>query len=67
MLDQDLAQKKQVIREVLNRSFHLKIYLKSEIASMNLEETSSKSDEGEEILKGIVEESILEVKDSIEK
>ena len=34
---------------------------------MNLEETSSKSDEGEEILKGIVDESILEVKDSIEK
>ena len=57
----------QVIREVLNRSFHLKIYLKSEIASMNLEETSSKSDEGEEILKGIVDESILEVKESIEK
>jgi len=57
----------QVIREVLNRSFHLKIYLKSEIASMNLEETNSKSDEGEEILKGIVNENILEVKDSIEK
>lgn len=57
----------QVIREVLNRSFHIKIYLKSEIASMNLEETSSKSDEGEEILKGIVDESILEVKESIEK
>ncbi len=57
----------QVIREVLNRSFHLKIYLKSEIANMNLEETSSKSDEGEEILKGIVDENILEVKDSIEK
>lgn len=57
----------QVIREVLNRSFHLKIYLKSEIASMNLEETNNKSDEGEEILKGIVNENILEVKDSIEK
>lgn len=57
----------QVIREVLNRSFHLKIYLKSEIASMNLEETNSKSDEGEEILKGIVNENILEVKHSIEK
>ncbi|WP_419725959.1 DNA polymerase III subunit gamma/tau [Terrisporobacter petrolearius] len=57
----------QVIREVLNRSFHLKIYLKSEIASMNLEEANSKSDEGEEILKGIVNENILEVKDSIEK
>lgn len=57
----------QVIREILNRSFHLKIYLKSEIASMNLEETNNKSDEGEEILKGIVNENILEVKDSIEK
>ncbi|MCC3866413.1 DNA polymerase III subunit gamma/tau [Terrisporobacter petrolearius] len=57
----------QVIREVLNRSFHLKIYLKSEIASMNLEETNVKSDEGEEILKEIVNENILEVKDSIEK
>ncbi|WP_343345542.1 DNA polymerase III subunit gamma/tau [Terrisporobacter petrolearius] len=57
----------QVIREVLNRSFHLKIYLKSEIASMNLEETSRNSDKGEEILKGIVNENILEVKDSIEK
>lgn len=57
----------QVIREVLNRSFHLKIYLKSEISSMNLEETNNKSDEGEEILKGIVNENILEVKDSIEK
>lgn len=57
----------QVIREVLNRSFNLKIYLKSEIANMNLEETSSKVDEGEQILKDIVNESILEVKDSIEK
>lgn len=57
----------KVIREVLNRSFHLKIYLKSEIANMNLEENISKSDEGEEILKGIVNENILEVKDSIEK
>lgn len=58
----------QVIREVLNRSFHLKIYLKSEIASMNLEESNSKTDEGEEILKGMVtDKNILEVKDSIEK
>ena len=57
----------QVIREVLNRSFNLKIYLKSEIANMNLQETSSKVDEGERILKDIVTENILEVKDSIEK
>lgn len=57
----------QIIREVLNRSFNLKIYLKSEIENMNLEETSSKVDEGEQILKDIVNENILEVKDSIEK
>lgn len=57
----------QVIREVLNRSFNLKIYLKSEIANMNLQETISKVDEGERILKDIVTENILEVKDSIEK
>lgn len=57
----------QVIREVLNRSFHLKIYLKSEIASMNLEKTNTKGDKGEQILKSIIDESILEVKDSIEK
>ena len=57
----------QVIRQVLNRSFNLKIYLKSEIANMNLEETSIKVDEGEQILKDIVNETILEVKDSIEK
>ena len=56
-----------IIRDVLNRSFNLKIYLKSEIATMNLEEASSKIDEGEEILKGIVNETVLEVKDSIEK
>lgn len=65
--DETIKYVEQVIREVLNRSFHLKIYLKSEIASMNLEETIAKKDEGEEILKGIVNENILEVKDSIEK
>lgn len=57
----------QIIREVLNRSFNVKIYLKSEVANLNLNDTSSKVDKGEEILKNIVNKDILEVKDSIEK
>ncbi len=57
----------QVVRDTINRSFHLKIYLKSEIKSLNLEDKNTKIDEGEEILKNIVDENILEVKDSIEK
>lgn len=57
----------QVIREILNRSFNLRIYLRSEIRNMNLEENDNKSDEGEQILKNIVDENILEIKDSIEK
>lgn len=57
----------QVIREVLNRSFHLKIYLKSEIKSIDIEKNVTNYDEGEKILNSIVDESILEVKDSIEK
>lgn len=56
-----------VIREVLNRSFNIQIYLKSEVVSLNLSETSNKADEGEEILKNIVNKDILEIKDSIEK
>ena len=56
-----------VIREVLNRSFNIQIYLKSEVASLNLSETNSKEDEGEVILKDIVTNDILEIKDSIEK
>ena len=56
-----------VIRDVINRSFNIQIYLKSEVANLNLEETSNKVDEGEEILKKIVDKDILEVKESIEK
>lgn len=52
---------------MLNRSFNIQIYLKSEVASLNLSENESKQDEGETILKNIVTEGILEVKDSIEK
>lgn len=56
-----------IIREVLKRSFNIQIYLKSEVASLNLSETINKADEGEEILKNIVNKDILEIKDSIEK
>ena len=56
-----------IIRGVLNRSFNIQIYLKSEVASLNLSETINKADEGEEILKNIVNKDILEIKDSIEK
>ncbi|MFR3522816.1 MAG: DNA polymerase III subunit gamma/tau, partial [Clostridia bacterium] len=33
-----------IIREVLNRSFNIQIYLKSEVASLNLSETINKAD-----------------------
>ena len=56
-----------IIRQVLNRSFNLQILLKSEVSNMNFEMSDTKKDKGEEILKSIVDENILEVKDSIEK
>ena len=56
-----------IIREVLKRSFNIQIYLKSEVASLNLSETINKADEGEEILKNIVNKDIFKIKDSIEK
>lgn len=55
----------KVIREVLNRSFNVKIALKSQVVNLNTE--IKKEDKGEKILKDIVSEDILEVKDSIEK
>lgn len=55
----------KVIREVLNRSFSVKIALKSQLSNLNTE--IKKEDKGEQILKNIVSEDILEVKDSIEK
>ena len=55
----------KVIREVLNRSFSVKIALKSQLSNLNTQ--IQKEDKGEQILKNIVSEDILEVKDSIEK
>ena len=56
-----------IIREILNRSFNIQIYLKSEVASLNLQEEGTKVDKGVEILEDIVNKDILEIKDSIEK
>ena len=55
----------KVIREVLNRSFNVKIALKSQVVNLNTE--VKKEDKGEKKLREIVSDDILEVKDSIEK
>ena len=54
------------IREVTNRSFSVSIYLKSEVKGIDLEIKKTSTDKGEEILKSIVSESVLEIKDHIE-
>ncbi|RDY22529.1 DNA polymerase III subunit gamma/tau [Romboutsia maritimum] len=54
-----------VVREILNRSFSIKIVLKSEVNNIELEIKEESKDKGEEILKNIVSETILEIKDSI--
>ena len=56
-----------IIREILNRSFNIQIYLKSEVTSLNLQEEVTKVDKGLEILEDIVNKDIVEIKDSIEK
>ncbi|MDY2882029.1 MAG: DNA polymerase III subunit gamma/tau [Romboutsia timonensis] len=62
---QTIEYVENVIREVLNRSFNVKIVFKSQLLNLNTE--IKKEDKGEQILKDIVSEDILEVKDSIEK
>jgi len=56
----------KVIRETINRSFSIKIILESEVKNIELEIKNEKIDEGEKILKSIVKEDILEIKDSEE-
>ena len=62
---QTIQYVEKVIREVLNRNFNVKIVFKSQLLNLNTE--IKKEDKGEQILKDIVSEDILEVKDSIEK
>ena len=55
------------IREIINRSFNVKIVLKSEVKNIDLDIKEKSKDKGEEILKNIVSEAVLEVKDSIDE
>ncbi|MBO3446427.1 DNA polymerase III subunit gamma/tau [Clostridium sp. CCUG 7971] len=64
---QTLQYIEKVIRETINRSFSIRVILESEVNNIKLELKSDKQDEGEAILKGIVNEDILEIKDSIEE
>lgn len=56
-----------IVREILNRSFSIKIVLKSEVNNIKMEIKEENQDPGEEILKNIVNNDILEIKDSIEE
>ena len=55
-----------MIRETINISFNVRVILESEVNNISLEIEDKKYDEGEDILKNIVSEDILEIKDSIE-
>ncbi|MGL5329879.1 MAG: DNA polymerase III subunit gamma/tau [Peptostreptococcaceae bacterium] len=55
------------VREIVNRSFEIKIFLKSEVKNIELDIKQASSDKGEEILKGLVSEDVLEVKNSVEE
>ncbi len=55
----------KIIRETINRSFNIRVILESEVNNISLEIENKKHDEGEEILRSIVSEDILEIKDSI--
>lgn len=56
-----------IVREIINRSFNIKIVLKSEVKDIKLEIVEESEDKGEQILKSIVSSDILEIKDSIEE
>lgn len=54
-----------VIREILNRSFGIKIILKSESKNVKLEIEKEQKDKGEEILKSVFPKEIIDIKQSI--
>ncbi len=57
----------KMIRETVNRSFSIKIILESEVKNIEMEIKNDKVDKGEEILKSIVNEEILEIKGNEEE
>ncbi|WP_419742316.1 DNA polymerase III subunit gamma/tau [Paraclostridium dentum] len=54
-----------VIRKILNRSFGIKIILKSESKNIKLEIEKEQKDKGEEILKSVFPKEIIDIKQSI--
>ena len=56
-----------MIRETINRSFSIKIILESEVKNIELEIKNEKVDKGEEILKSIVKDDILEIRNNEEE
>lgn len=62
-----IAYIEKMIRETLNRSFSIKVILESEVKNISLEIKDVKKDKGEEILKELVNEDILEIKQSIKE
>lgn len=54
-----------VIRDILNRSFSIKIILKSESKNIKLEIEKEQKDKGEEILKSVFPKEIIDIKQSI--
>ena len=63
---QTLMYIEKIIRETTNRSFNVKIALESEMTNIKFEEDSNIVDEGEKILKEIVNEELLEIRNSDE-
>lgn len=55
----------RIVRETLNRSFSIKIVLKSEVKNIKMEIKEENHDPGEQILKNTISSDILEIKDSI--
>lgn len=54
-----------VVREILNRSFSIKIILKSESKNIKLEIEKEEKDKGEEILEEVFPKEILDIKQSV--
>ncbi|CEO33907.1 DNA polymerase III subunit gamma/tau [Paraclostridium sordellii] len=54
-----------IVRETINRSFSIKIILRSESKNINLEIEKEEKDRGEEILEEVFPKEILDIKESI--
>ena len=54
-----------MIRDVLNRSFSVKIILKSESKNIDLEIKKDTKDKGEELLRSVFPKEILDIKESV--